>query len=168
MSKIKDLAISSRNEVKQGPSVSDVQGQYVPRSVGVVEYRKPRTITAEDLNAAQHLGLFRRCTARMHRLVDAGLSESERNEFAALKVLADLHWRVVDRYLPKVRETVAGEGESVGSALVLAQLMRGLALPGTVPPNPPEAPQIAHAVALPCTGTVAIVHPNTGEYTVST
>ena len=86
----------------------------------------------ELLDAEGHIREFQSVIVRMHSIarrmespelddgeVSIGSSAVQRDVFAMLKALADQHWRVIDRYLPKqqVEQNKDGEEEQKRGSL---------------------------------------------------
>ncbi len=98
------------------------------------------------LGAKQHLNQYVRLLAKMHELADRLDGRKDEAQFSAYSKLADHHWRVVDRYLPKQIE-VSTPTPSPGSLDALRSLLE----PRLAPPMPdPEQPSLEGApLAIP-------------------
>ena len=97
----------------------------------LTERQKRQDELYEQLEAGQHLSNFNICLVIMHELAGREeMTQKDRDRFSSYKALADQHWKVVDRYLPKQKVNDSAndidESQQRGSLEALHQIIANL------------------------------------------
>ena len=111
-----------------------------------------REAMREQLSAQCHLQYLVAALERMHELAEGEIDQDGRDRFSMLSVIADKHWRIVDRYLPALPTTTTQESPSgsVPSALqrAVGLLAQRIAPERTQPTTEPMSTQVHREHAL--------------------